>query len=329
MAVEEVHVGPRKTEIDPKSQKPKDPNDPGYWDQKKAEERARREFLEEKKMIDDLNNPPSAPPAPFQVKGEVDLGKINIQEQTQKAEAAAAAERVASKERENKLTEELRKTTEELHNVQLQRVSSELSAKIESLQQAIAGGNKKTVTEQLAEVSGLAEQLGYVKPQVGGTNGDPHILLEIKKLEMQMAHDDREFQRQMKKDEREWDLRIEEIKQQRLDTQAKLEVEREKQKMWNAAPERIGAVIAKGLTSQPPGPERVSGAAAGKGPGKPILVTADKDEVGELDCPNCKTVVAIGKTARSAVCAQCGQKFTIKRVTSEPSPTSEIPPEEE
>jgi hypothetical protein len=337
MAVEEVHVGPRVERNDPKAQKPKSESDPGYWEQKKAEERSKREFLEEKKMIDDINSPPQQPAPPFQVKGEVNLGSIDVQEAAKKAEETAAREREASQQRINELTNKLNQTTEELHNAQLQQVSSQLSAKIETLQQAIAGGSKKTILEQLAEVDQLAEQLGYTKPAVGPTNGDPTITLEIKKLEMQMAKDDREFKRQMKKDDREWELRIEEIKQNRLDTQAKLEAEREKQRMWAQAPERIGAVIAKGLVSEQGGQSGHGGGVASAAGGKAILVTANVGEAGEFDCPTCGSTVAIGPTARGAVCAKCQQKFTVKRGSATPPqgatpsapPTSAPEPEEE
>ena len=338
MTVEEVHVGPRRVEIDPKNPKEKKAGDPGYWEDQKVQERAKREFLEEQEMISRLKNPPAAE-APFQIKGSVNLGDIDMQAQAKKAEDAAAAaskkaedaaiaEREASQKRIDTLTEEANKAKEALHNAELQRVSEQLSNKIEALQKAITGGNQKTIIEQLADVDTLAGKLGYLKPQAGPSSGDPHLMIELKKLEQIMAVDDRNFQARMAQDGREWTLKLRELDQNKVIADEKLAAERDKWKAISSIPTQLGTAVAKGLVQE-------GGAAAGavqaKGK-KPVVISANKGESGELDCPNCGTLVAIGPTARGAVCASCNQQFSINRNPSlappATPPTPTLTPEE-
>lgn len=319
MSVEEVHIGARKVEIDPKNPKEKGPGDPEYWEQQKKEERAKREFLEEKEMIDRLKNPP-APEAPFQIKGSVNLGNIDVQEAGRKLEAAAIADREASQTRINALTEEANKAKEALHNAELQRVNVELTAKIDALKDTIKSGDRKSIVEELTEIDGLAGKLGYIKPQAGPSNGDPALLIELKRLEVQMAKDDRDFKRQMAKDSREWDLKLMELNQNKAIAEANLASERDKWKTLSDAPKNLGAAIAKGLLQegQKPGVQ-----AQGN---KPVTISANKGEAGELDCPTCGTVVAIGPTARGAVCANCRAQFTIKRNSATAPSAPPAPP---
>jgi len=329
MSVEEVHVGPRKLEIDPKNPKEKKAGDPGYWEDQKVQERAKREFIEEKKMIENLENPAEPTAAPFQIKGSVNLGDIDVQEASRKAEAAAAevsrkaeaataAEREASQKKIDELTEEANKAKAALHDAELQRVSEQLTGKIETLQRAIAGGNQKTIVEQLSEVDSLAGKLGYIKPQVGPSNGDPALAIELKKLEQQMAVDDRNFQAKMAQDGREWTLKLRELDQNKVIADERLAAERDKWGAISSIPTHLGTAIAKGLVQE----GGVAGGVQAKGK-KPIVISANKGEAGELDCPNCGTLVAIGPTARGAICAGCGQQFSINR---NPSTTPATPP---
>ena len=60
----------------------------------------------------------------------------------------------------------------------------------------------------------LAEMMGYTKeaPKPIAVQQDPTLTLEIEKLRLQSVKDDREFQWKMEESRREWDLKMEEFK---------------------------------------------------------------------------------------------------------------------
>lgn len=330
MAVEEVFVPPRRQVIDPKG-KEKNQDDPEYWEKQKSAERAKREYLEEHKMIDNLNQPPApAVEPPFTIKGSVNLGNIDVQEQQKLAREETERAQKDSEARIAALTEERNKAIEALHSAELAHVRVELGEKIEALSKAIAGGSRKSIVEELTEVEDLASKLGYAKPAGPTGVSDFSFQIELKKLEHVMKKDDREFQRMMKKDERDWQLELRKLDQQIKDSEAKLAVERDRWSMIAQAPERVGAVIVKGLMQNAAeAPSTVTKQ------GKAYHIECGEGEVGEVDCPQCKTPVGIGPTARTAVCAKCGSRFNIKRTptpgkAAAPEKTeTEVPAEEE
>lgn len=308
MSVEEVFVPPRRQVIDPKG-KEKNPDDPEYWERQKSAERAKREFLEEKKMIQQINEPP--PPVvepPFSIKGSVNLGNIDVQEQQRLAREETEKAKKDSEEKIAQLTEERNKAIETLHNAELSHVRQELGEKIEALSKAITGGSRKSIVDELTEVEDLASKLGYAKPTGPTGASDFSFQIELKKLEHEMKRDDREFQRMMKKDERDWQLELRKLDQQIKDSEAKITAERDRWSMFAQAPERVGGIIAKGLIQNAAeAPSTVTKQ------GKAYHIECEEGEVGEVDCPQCKTPVGIGPTARTAICAKCGSRFSIKR----------------
>jgi hypothetical protein len=88
---------------------------------------------------------------------------------------------------------------------------------------------------------------------------------------------------------------------------------RERNKLFVNAPQMVGGAIAKGLRDR--GGVIPGGAVAQEaGKRKQHVVEANQGDVGEITCPDCGEAVGIGPTARVAVCAKCGAKFSVKRI---------------
>ncbi|MDP2734775.1 MAG: hypothetical protein Q8P12_01055, partial [bacterium] len=114
--------------------------------------------------------------------------------QMEREDRQATAQHAQEKERQNELLKE------ELYKERVDSLQRVFTEKMDALQKTImGGGNQKSFTEQFQEAQAVAAQMGFEKTSGGK---DPNIELEIKKLEWQMKREDREFQRQMKKDER-------------------------------------------------------------------------------------------------------------------------------
>ena len=130
MAVEEVHIPPKTTSKDPKELGEK-AEKPGYYGKATKELREKREYLEESKMMDNLNA--ETPEPPFQLKGSVNLGNIDIQEQNKQAQEAIARDRAETQKRLDDLTDKNEQITKELHETQIKASTDLLLGQISEL----------------------------------------------------------------------------------------------------------------------------------------------------------------------------------------------------
>lgn len=101
---------------------------------------------------------------------------------------------------------------------------------------------------------------------------------------------------------------------------------------FNQAPKVIGAAFGQALRDGGGGGGGV--ASAVKNGGKMQNVTAGVGEAGEFECSQCKQPVALGPTAKQAVCSGCGARYPITRVEAEGTPPppiagAELPTEQE
>ncbi len=321
MAVEDVSVPKRILNLDPNERRAKKEEDSAdYWQNQAKTARAKREFIEETKFADNITNPPSQPEPPFQIKGSVNLGDINFQEQQRRAEEAGARARQEAQDRIDKAEKARDDVLQQLHATQLAQVQDQLTAKMERLQEAISNNNRGDIVAQLQSIEKLAGMLGYQKIEAGPT--DSHLILEIKRLEHQMQREEREFQQLMKESDRNWELRLRELDQRAREADAKLAHEKEK---WNAlvsAPERLGAALAQGYlekgiagNANAPATANTIAPVANNGSGKALYhAEANEGETGELNCPECQTPIGISPVAKKVECVNCGTKVSIKRL---------------
>ena len=85
MPVESVNEPKRTSSIDPKVTPEKKDDDTTYWETQVKKTRLQREFKTEKKLMEEVENPPLPPEPAFKVTGGVNLGTIDLQEQQRQA----------------------------------------------------------------------------------------------------------------------------------------------------------------------------------------------------------------------------------------------------
>lgn len=235
---------------------------------------------------------------------------IDLDAERKEAKEAADRERTESKAEAERIRKELAdsasRTTEE--NRQLRNDLH--AAEIREIKAAAEGGHG-SLAQQLLEIKTLAAELGLKAPDPGIS--DPALQIQIIQLEHAEAARAREH---------EWDKikhaeDMEERRESRLDAQAsaqaKLAQEAKKMEFFNQAPKTLGAAIGKAMVDGGGAEAEAPVTSSAKMPG----IEAGVGESGEADCIRCHQPVAIGPTARVAICAGCGARYPIKRVASE------------
>jgi len=321
MSVESDAKAPRKMfDLDPTKPKDKNKDSADYWSEQARAARAKREYIEENKMAERISNPEAPPEPPFKIAGEVNLGKIDIQEDKRLAAEATERARKEAQDRVVKAEQERDEARKALGDAQMAHLKVELGGKIDALQQAVSQNNRVDISEQLQGIAKIAALLGFEKPIPGPT--DSTLSLEIKKLEWQMKKEDREFQRQMKKDEREWQIELKKLDQGARESEARLKQEKDKYTAFANIPERLGSVVIKGLA------DRAGSTIEKQAPVTSYHAEAGEGEAGEVPCPNCNTPIGIGPTASQAECINCHTKLTISRKHSATAKEVATPMEE-
>ena len=228
--------------------------------------------------------------------------KARIQQEKEEAAAAAAEEKSKREEAEQKLRDQ---------NTQM------LLDKLNELK-----GQQKPWNEQLSEFLNygeeLATKLGFQKSTIQTRSEDPHIALELAKLDLERDRESRKFQLELEESKRKWDLQMLEFKQAREFKIKELELQEKRDGQIFTLPEVIGGAIAKGLLDQG---GNVAGGPVRNVPGpefapEPIEYHVEIPEglADQFQCPNCKGPVAVGPTSTIATCVGCNSQFPIKRI---------------
>jgi len=309
MAVEDVFTPKSQKVTDVKGES--DEKKPGYWEKAKEEARAKREFMEELELMNRIQNPPATPEPPIKITGGISLGNIDIQEQQRQAREEAEKAR-KDKEDELKASQgKLAESEEKRHGLEMENVKTELLQKIEILTKAVEGGRvqPKPFKEQYDELLGLANSIGLAKPNNG--IDDPRLKLEMLKMQAEMAREEREFKWRIRQDDKNFQIEMAKMAEERLYRGQQLEQARKKDEMIASAPEILGRAIAQGL--------KESGGRVAKQPlqrTKSFSLEVGEGQGGEIECPQCQSPIGIHPTARTAVCSSCNMKIPIKRVPS-------------
>jgi hypothetical protein len=344
LSVEEVHVPPKTQNIDPNVI----PKKPGYWETQAQDARARREYLTEQRMSEELmaKPPPNPmPESPFKVTGGINLGNFDIQEAQRKAEAKAEADRLrleemAARERQDAqriiAEERIKREQSEERSRQLEIASlkEQMAGKMVDLERMIAQGRpqSKPFVEQYEEVMQLANKLGLAKQE--GHGEDPRIRIEMLKLQAEMAREERNFKRELRNDEKKWNLELAKLD---IDKQAhadQIQSEKRRSEMFSNAIKGVGSAIAAGLMKNADmfeeGSEAITQQApSGNGNGRPsnnnkkFIVEADYGRAGEVECPGCGQMIGIGPQSATAKCSSCGFNCQVNR--AEPPQMRERP----
>jgi len=332
MSVENVFTPKTINPVDPKNTAEKREGDKGYWQQKAEEARARHDYMEYEHAIKMMEGQP--PETPFKVTGEFNLGKVDFQEQQRKAqEVADKARQETSKE----LKEERERATKAEQNLYTERIENlrhdfehqmgELNKTIEKLLTA-GRRDERPIYEQFKEqftaAQTFAKELGFEKTSGGQ---DPMVTLELKKMEYQQAREDREFKWKMRQDEKQFQLDIQKMNDDREYHRAQLDQQAKKDQIFASLPQQIGAAFARGVLDNEGGAPPGGTIQRQQAPAKPYHLEAPEGESGEIDCPTCQAKVGIGPDTTSAECAWCRSKFTITRIPATGTPGEPVPAE--
>jgi len=316
MSVEDVYASKVINPTDPSVNKDqKKQTDSEYWDERAKTERAKREYEEESAMRtkskDQAINPPEPP---FQFKGSINMGDIDMQRDAREAKEATEAEN-ARRDKELKEEREKREVVEkEKHQLELAGIQKDMNQKMESLEKTILAGNanQKSITTQIGEIQELAGVLGFQRPDptLAGSL-DVSTRIELIKLQNENARAEREFKREMRREEREYQRLMRKDDDDRHFQQGEADRQAKRDGMFAKAPEMVGRAIASGMME--------GGGAGAKQKPQSYHLEAAAGAGGEAECPYCGSDIAIGPTARSAVCPnpECGAKLPIKRVVEE------------
>jgi hypothetical protein len=331
MAVEEVHQRGKVGSNNPRS--PREPE--SAWAKRTQELRDKNDYLEEKKMQEQIVNPPPPQETPFKVHGSVNLGDVDIQEQSRQQQEDAKAEREAAQGRLETLNQKNDDLKEKLHQSEVQGVVGALKIELDSMKQSIiAGAKAPDLTQEIQKIQALAGALGLEKPQSQPT--DSQLQIELKRLDMETADKDRLWEQEKIKSERMWQLEQQKIQGLIQGNQNQILIEQQKVQALISIPEKLGGVIGKAIVDG----TKKGGTGSGSGnvsrrPSSPRIgklreLTAAAGEEGEVSCPECDTPMYIAPTARTAECASCHTRISVKRGQAQqqqqPSPEPEPEP---
>jgi len=309
MPVEDVFNPKTIKSVDPKTAKEKDDSKEDYWEQKAREARAYREYMEEQKRLSNLDQP-QQPEPPFKMSGELNLGKIDLQEERRQMAEEMERQRRVQEEKTSKLEQQLEQTKEDLYKERVETLRNSFESKMQDLQktiqQELTKNQSKTFQEQFQELQEISKLLGFEKTKEGR---DPAISLELAKLDYERAREEREFKWKLRQDEKQWQIELQKLQDEREYRRAQLEQQAKKDEMLASFPQYIGSAIARGLLETKGGEAPVTGQSS-----QGQHIEAGQGEGGEVECPSCGQPVGIGPTARTAVCANCGFKAPIRRV---------------
>ena len=336
MPVEDVFRPKTIAAIDPRVVAEKEDGDE-YWTRKAREARARLDYQEYEHAMQQMGHTPD--PA-FKVSGSVNLGNFDLQEQQRQASEGADRAR-RDGEASLKAEREKREAAEQaLYQERVESLRSDFNTKIGQLTQTIEKlatapqRDERPIHEQFKDqfhsLQDLAKELGMERTQNGQ---DPMIQLELAKLNYQQAREDREFKRQMRDDEKRWQLEMQKLQDTRDYQRAQLNQQAKKDDMVASLPEHIGAAIGRGLRDrseggQPPASQRV---AQQPPKSQAYSITLAPGQELTVPCPNCQTTVGLGPDTELAQCVGCDAQFLVKRRGDMPAQPSvdNFPTEEE
>lgn len=320
MPVEDVFKPRTVKAIDPRAVQEKQEGDDEYWARKAKEAKSRLDYQESQHALQQLDQKPETP---FRVSGEVNLGKFDLQEQQRLANEAAAKSRQAMdgeirEERDKRQAAEQALYAERVEGLRRDFTTkiAELNGTIEKLATAPRRDERSILEEfkeQFNTLQTMAKEFGFARTSDGQ---DPMIQLELAKLSMQQAKDEREFKRQMREDDKRWQIEIQKLQDDREHKRAQVQVQAKRDDMIASFPEHIGAAVARGLVDR----GQSTPAPGFARPVQQSQTAAPAGKLATIPCPECKSPIAIAPDTSIATCAMCNSQFQVNR---QPGPATE------
>jgi hypothetical protein len=318
MSVEEIHAGPKITDAGPL----KSPA-PDHWNTLAEQSKRQLEVMTNQKMMERLTQGDAPPPDnPIKMQGSINLGNIDFQATAR--EAQERADKIML-EREKEVKEERARREQaeaEATKLRIDALQTQIQSQMAEMTKMIQMGMQKpkSFMEQYNEVKQLTSELSAINPApaTGGVN--PTYQLEMLRMQAQMAREEREFKREMRNDEKKWNLGVEKLNIERQNAANKLQADKEHQEFLASSIKGVGGAIAAGLLQggaggvEEPGPvtNKPSGI-SGQPKAHQFRAEAKQGEVGELTCPTCQQPIGIGPDTTRAICGNCGSTIDVTR----------------
>lgn len=323
MPVEDVYKPKTVKAVDPKAAHEKDQGEEGYWSQKAREAKARLDYQEYEHAMQMMGQQPEAP---FKVSGEVSLGKIDFQEQQRQEREQSEKARKEKDEQIQKERERAQQLEQQLYTERMEGLRRDFDSKIGDLHKTIEKlidakqKDERPLHEQFRDqftaLNELAKEMGLERTSSGQ---DPMIQLELAKLQYQTAREEREFKREMRNDEKRWQIELQKLQDDREYKRAQIEQQSRKDDFIASGFQHIGGAIAQGMRESeggPPQPGHISQPARSGAQAYRLRIPPNAAKT--FACPNCKTAVSVGPTTVTGQCIECGTQFLVVREDSTP-----------
>lgn len=261
--------------------------------------------------------------AGFKVTGGIDMGHIDLAKEREDAAAELKRLKQEADDSARVVGQENQQLRDEIHKQELKVLEITLKTQIGQLGDMIkSNATKGSFMDQYNGMIEMAKTLGLSQPKEAG---DLSTQIELKKLDFEQTRELKRLGREDRAEQRKWELALRRLDDERDGRIAETARQGKRDEMFANAPKVLGGFIAQGILDGG-GQEGVSEAPRS---GKRHTVEAGPGESGVVKCDACKQPVAIGPTARTAVCANCGAKYSIKRTEAMITPEPEPEPEEQ
>ena len=248
----------------------------------------------------------------FKITGGVDMGHLDLAAERKEAHDELGRLKQEADDTARATGQENQLLRDKINEQNIKFLTLTFQAQMEQLTKMIDGNaSKKSFIEQYTEALETATALGLGHPSA--ESSDMQTTLALKKLDFEQGIELKRLAREERSEGRRWQMELRRLDDEREVNREEQEYRRKNQELFASAPDVIGRVIASGLMQTGAG-EATGAATKGK---ITHHVEAGMGEGGETDCPSCGEAVAIGPTARIAVCSKCNTKLSIKRVETE------------
>ena len=201
-----------------------------------------------------------------------------------------------------------------------------LNNKISDLQNMkVDSASSSDVAKQIKAIKEAAGELGLGVAQTAVTITPPEIQLQLKKMDFDMQITLAEMADERARKDKEWDLQTRKWDQEKADRREELtmkyQAEKERNNTITGTVQAVGEAIAKATVTEPQG--SVSGVSqqnnvSEQAPKKRVRgIEISEGEAGTFPCTDCKQDVAVAEDAISAVCANCGTIYRVRRSSAQ------------
>jgi len=290
----------------------------------KAEHEAKMAELEKKKKEAAANASKAEERTenPFQVKGQINVGNIDLQAEREETRRQAVEAQQAMANEMEKQRQEAQLLREQLAQEKMEGLKNTLLTQLNQQNQQLSNlinsqASKGSIVDQIKAMKATAAELGLVD---GNAGSSASLQVELKRLEFEL--EDRRHAHEMEilrlTDEREYNRKKLDLEDKRLE--AELEEKRKSREQLAQAPLMIGQAIGQAMKGggEPAAPTNIINAPAPSG-----HIDAPPGEAGELECPGCQTTMSFGPTQKLAVCPGCDARFTVNRAAPQGPPAAE------